>query len=1223
MIPILPIAAQREAIVELLRREPVIVVAGDTGSGKSTQLPQYCLEAGRGQRGLIAHTQPRRIAARALAARIAEERGEAVGASVGFRVRFADQVSPATKIVVMTDGLLLAELTRDPRLSRYDTIIVDEAHERTLNIDLLLGVLRRLRRSRPELQVIITSATLEVERVARFFDNATVVSVSGRGFPIEVRYRDAPPDGEETDLPTAVLQAYRDIEAAPQLAQGDVLVFLPGEREIADVGELLGRELPAGTDVLPLYSRLSWEQQSKVLARGSRRRVVLATNVAETSLTVPGIRAVIDSGLARVSRYSARTRLQRLPIEPISQASADQRKGRCGRIGEGICVRLYGAEDFAARAPFTEPEILRTNLAALLLRLAADRLGAAEDFPFIDPPDPRALADGYRLLQELGALDAQLAITRTGREMARLPLDPRLARALLESRRFHAEGDVLAIVAALSVPDPRIVVAGGDGEELPAPEPFDEARSEFLGLARLWRAYRRVREGPRRELRRWCKERRLSLLRLSEWENVYGQVRDRAAEIGIRVGDKPGSYTGVHRALLAGFATMVGRLDEEGVYQGTRNLRFHLLPGSPLKRRRPRWIMAANIVETSRVFARCVAVVEPAWIETAAAHLVRREYLEPDWDEGREEVVARERTSLLGLILRNDRIVNYGPLAPEEARHIFAREALVHGRLSRRPAWLLANDAARLAAERTEERLRRRDLVVTPEALVDFYTAALPRQVSSAATLEYFTRHLPADGLARLALTPESLFVRIPDAAELAQFPEAVRIAGLELPVDYRFAPADPDDGALVRLPLLAVPGLAAADLGGAIPGHALPTVDTLLRSLPKEARRQLIPVAATAAAAIGELGPGATHTPTLGAWLQDKRGIGAALLRFDLTALPAWLQPRLAVVHDGAELARGVHAGALRRELAVAARRALDAAAAALWADDWRRFEVPSLSAVIELPVAGGKLAVYPGLALVDGHVRVQLEWTAAEADQRHLPALVELARIALEREARELGRRIIGNAPLTLLASSYLKGAELADLLVRRALRIACFPDGAAPRTRAAFEAAIGQGRAALGAAGEVLMASALGWFTTARTIRGALADPRCRKLSAQAAETQSYLRTLLDAAALLTAPQDWFAQLPRYLQAEERRWQRLVTRGDEAAQVLAELGAWDQRLAGLRAALRVERRWIPDIDELAGWVREYRVSRVAQELKTRGPVSAPRLEERAARITAWLER
>ena len=350
MIPILPIAAQREAIVELLRREPVIVVAGDTGSGKSTQLPQYCLEAGRGQHGLIAHTQPRRIAARALAARIAEERGEAVGASVGFRVRFADQVSPATKIVVMTDGLLLAELTRDPRLSRYDTIIVDEAHERTLNIDLLLGVLRRLRRSRPELQVIITSATLEVERVARFFDNATVVSVSGRGFPIEVRYRDAPPDGEETDLPTAVLQAYRDIEAAPQLAQGDVLVFLPGEREIADVGELLGRELPAGTDVLPLYSRLSWEQQSKVLARGSRRRVVLATNVAETSLTVPGIRAVIDSGLARVSRYSARTRLQRLPIEPISQASADQRKGRCGRIGEGICVRLYGAEDFAARA---------------------------------------------------------------------------------------------------------------------------------------------------------------------------------------------------------------------------------------------------------------------------------------------------------------------------------------------------------------------------------------------------------------------------------------------------------------------------------------------------------------------------------------------------------------------------------------------------------------------------------------------------------------------------------------------------------------------------------------------------------------------------------------------------------------------------------------------------------------------------------------------------------
>jgi ATP-dependent helicase HrpA len=1223
MTSALPIAAQREAIIDLLRREPVIVVAGDTGSGKSTQLPQYALEAGRGQRGLIAHTQPRRIAARALAARIAEERGEAVGASVGFRVRFADQVSAATKIVLMTDGLLLAELTRDPRLSRYDTVIVDEAHERTLNIDLLLGVLLRLRRSRPELQVIITSATLEVERVARFFGNAPVVSVSGRGFPIEVRYREAPADGEETDLPTAVLQAYRDLEAEPQLAQGDVLVFLPGERDIADVGELLGRELPAGVEVLPLYSRLSWEQQSRVFARGARRRVVLATNVAETSLTVPGIRAVIDSGLARISRYSARTRLQRLPIEPVSQASADQRKGRCGRIGPGVCVRLYDAEDFAQRAPFTEPEILRTNLAALLLRLAADRLGAAEDFPFIDPPDSRALADGYRLLQELGALDAQLVITRTGREMARLPLDPRLARALLESRRFHAEGDVLAIVAALSVPDPRIVIGGGEGEDLPDPAANDEVRSEFLAYARLWRAYRRAREGARRELRRWCKERRLSLMRLSEWENVYLQVRDRAAELGIRPAEKAASFTGVHRALLAGFATMVGRLDEEGVYQGTRNLRFHLLPGSPLKRRRPRWVMAANIVETSRVFARCVAVVEPAWIESAAAHLVRREYLEPDWDEGREEVVARERTSLLGLILRNDRIVNYGPVSPEDARLIFAREALVYGRMARRPDWLLANDEARRAAERTEERLRRRDLVAPPEALVDFYATALPRQVSSAATLEYFTRHLPPGGRDALVMSPATLYLRQPDPAELAAFPETLRIAGLELPVDYRFAPAEADDGALLRVPLLAVPGLTGTDLGGAIPGFAGPTLDALLRSLPKEARRQLIPVAATAAAAIADLGPAATHLPSLGAWLQDTRGIAATLVRFDRSTLPAYLQPRLAVLHDGHELARGTEPASLRRELAVAARIALDAQAAAHWPDEWRRFEAEELPAVVDLPVPGGTVAVHPALVATGGAVRIGLEWSAAEGDRRHLSGLTELARIALDRPARDLGRQVIGNAPLSLLASSYLKGAELADLIVRRALRATCFPDDALPRTREGFDAAVAQGRAALSEVGERLAAAALGWFTTARHIRACLVDPRVRKLLVQAGETEAMLRGLLHPATLLAAPQGWFNQLPRYLQAEERRWQRLLTRGHEPATLHAELIAWDQRVAGLRGALQLERRWIPEIDELGWWVREYRVSLVAQELKTRGPVSAPRLEERVLRVDAWLTR
>src|SRR5882757_3162504 len=620
--PDLPISARREAILQGLRENQVLIVAGDTGSGKSTQLPQYCLELGRGMTGIIAHTQPRRLAARALAARIAEELGQAVGRSVGFRVRFADHVSDASRLVLMTDGLLLAELASDPMLRRYDTIIVDEAHERTLNVDLLLGVLKQLLPRRPELKLIVTSATLDVERVSQFMGGAPIITVSGRSHPIEVRYRQSNEDREDRedpDLPLAVLDACQEIATEPgDIGNGDILVFLPGEREIRDVGELLERELQSRVEVLSLYSRLSWEQQSKIFQRGSRRRIVLSTNLAETSITVPGIRAVIDSGLARISRYSVRNRLQRLPIEPVSRASADQRKGRCGRLAPGLCIRLYSQEDFEQRAPFTEPEVLRTNLAALLLRLAADGLGAAEDFPFIDPPDSRALNDGYRLLQELQALDEDRRITRRGRAMARLPLDPRLSRALLESKRFHAESELLAIVSGLSVPDARIANSDGANEDPAAAAVFEDNKSEFSSLVKLWRAYRKTREGPRREVRRWCKERGLSLLRLSEWEDVYTQVVDRAAELGIVAQRNPASYTGVHRALLAGFCTMVGTRGEDGAYLGTRGVHFHIFPGSPLKRRRPRWIMAANIVETSRVFARRVAEIEPMWIEAAA-----------------------------------------------------------------------------------------------------------------------------------------------------------------------------------------------------------------------------------------------------------------------------------------------------------------------------------------------------------------------------------------------------------------------------------------------------------------------------------------------------------------------------------------------------------------------------------------------------------------------------
>ena len=1216
--PELPITARREAILQALQDEQVLIVAGDTGSGKSTQLPQYCLELGRGIAGRIAHTQPRRLAARALAARISEELSQPVGRSVGFRVRFADQVSEATRLVLLTDGLLLAELASDPLLRRYDTIIVDEAHERTLNVDLLLGVLKRLLPRRPELKLIVTSATLDVERVAQFFGGAPIITVSGRSYPIEVRYGRADEDREDPDLPLAVLEAYREIATEPgEIGNGDVLVFLPGEREIRDVGEFLERELQSGVEILSLYSRLSWEQQSKIFRSGSRQRIVLSTNLAETSITVPGIRAVIDSGLARISRYSVRNRLQRLPIEPVSRASADQRKGRCGRLAPGLCMRLYSQEDFEARAPFTEPEVLRTNLAALLLRLAADGLGAAEDFPFIDPPDSRSLNDGYRLLQELQALDEERRITRRGRAMARLPLDPRLGRALLESKRFHAESELLAIVSGLSVPDARV------GEDPPAGAVFEDSKSEFSALLKLWRAYRTAREGTRRELRRWCQERHLSVLRLSEWDDVHTQVVERARELGIVAQRQAASYTAVHRCLLAGFCTMVGARGEDGGYAGTRGVRFHIFPGSPLARRRPRWVMAASVIETSRVFARRVAEVEPMWIEAAASHLVKREYLEPDWDEAREEVVARERVGFLGLILSAGRLVNYGPIAPEESRLIFAREAIVYQRLRRRPDWLLANDAALREAQRIEERLRTRDLLQSAESFVEFYDQRLPRQVSGAATLEYFSRHLSAAQRLALTLTPALIFARLPDAGMLAQFPENTRVDALSLAVEYHFAPGETQDGANLKVPLLALPGLTRAMLDAAIPGLAAPRVEALLRSLPKEARRNLIPIAETAAAFLADATAAAADAGHLKKWLKEQRGVADALIRFDPAAIPAHLTVQVSVTQDGLEIASGTDLADLRRRCAAPGRAELERRARAEYAGGWRRFETEELPHDTALSLEQGTLQVYPTLMRRGASLQVQYEWSAAEAQRTWREGAVHLARTMLDALARDLAKSIAGSTQLLLSATPYINSDELTDMLLQLGFRSACFGETDAPRARAEYERAVDGGRERLYPSLEAVSAMVSGWLKEAAAVRQALEDPRIRLLSDAAEETRRHLRRLLGHGAIETVSADWLRQLPRYLKAEQRRWQRNAVRGGESPAIARELQQWSGRYQDLERRLDAELRWTPKLDEFRFWIEEYRVSLYAQELKTLAPISAARLSDRAAEIEAWLHR
>ncbi|HEV7139377.1 MAG TPA: ATP-dependent RNA helicase HrpA, partial [Steroidobacteraceae bacterium] len=679
--PALPITAHREEILAALARHPAIVVCGATGSGKSTQLPKLCLEAGRGTAGLIGHTQPRRIAARALATRLAEELHTTVGGAVGYQVRFTDRTGPHMRVKLMTDGILLQELEGDPELRRYDTLILDEAHERTLNIDLLLGVLKRLLSRRADLRLIVTSATIDPGRLAEFFGGAPVIEVSGRSYPVEVRYRPLVADDEdaaELSLPDGIVAAVRELDLRSAGAHADALVFLPGEKHIREAADALSKARLADTEVLPLHARLSAADQARIFQRHAQRRLILATNVAETSLTVPGIRYVIDSGLARISRYSPRGKVQRLHVERISRASADQRKGRCGREAAGICIRLYSEEDFAAREAFTPPEVLRTNLASVILRMAALGLGDPESFPFLDPPDTRLINDGVRLLGELQAMDEERRVTRLGRQIAALPVDPRLGRMLLAASRQRCLAEMLVIAAFLETQDPRerpteMSKQAGDKHAL-----FADARSDFITVLNLWRAFgEQAAALSGNQLRKWCREHFLSFLRMREWQDLHRQLAHNVRELDLRPNRAPASYAELHQAILTGFLGSVGALNQKREYDGSRGMHFVIAPGTPLAAKPPKWLVAGSLMETTRLYARMVAAVNPVWIERAGAHLVRRSYGEPHWVAGRGFVAAMESIALFGLPLASGRRVNYGPIAPREARDIFIREALL------------------------------------------------------------------------------------------------------------------------------------------------------------------------------------------------------------------------------------------------------------------------------------------------------------------------------------------------------------------------------------------------------------------------------------------------------------------------------------------------------------------------------------------------------------------
>ncbi|MFE3944908.1 ATP-dependent RNA helicase HrpA [Streptomyces sp. NPDC059118] len=1001
----LPVSQKKDEILEAIRDHQVVIVAGETGSGKTTQIPKICMELGRGVRGMIGHTQPRRIAARTVAERVADELKTPLGEAVGWKVRFTDQVNPdATFVKLMTDGILLAEIQTDRELRAYDTIIIDEAHERSLNIDFLLGYLARLLPKRPDLKVVITSATIDPERFARHFGEAPIVEVSGRTYPVEVRYRpllEEDTDDSDRDQITAICDAVDELQTE---GPGDILVFLSGEREIRDTADALNKRNLRHTEVLPLYARLSHAEQHRVFQRHTGRRIVLATNVAETSLTVPGIKYVIDPGNARISRYSHRTKVQRLPIERISQASANQRKGRCGRTSDGICVRLYSEDDFLTRPEFTDPEILRTNLASVILQMTAAGLGDIEKFPFIDPPDHRNIRDGIQLLQELGALDPEekdpkKRLTPLGRKLSQLPVDPRLARMVVEAERNGCVREVMVIAAALSIQDPRERPSEKQTQADQQHARFKDETSDFLAFLNLWRYIReQQKERGSSSFRRMCKQEYLNFLRIREWQDIYAQLRTVAKQMGMQV-EEPSAGTdapeqSVHTSLLAGLLSHIGLKDtEKNEYLGARSAKFAIFPGSALFKKQPRFVMSAELVETSRLWARVNARVEPEWIEPLAQHLLKRTYSEPHWEKDQAAVMAYERVTLYGVPIVAQRKINFGRIDAETSRDLFIRNALVEGDWRTHHQFFHDNRKLLGEVEELEHRARRRDILVDDETLFDFYDQRIPDHVVSGAHFDSWWKHKRRDEPDALDFERSMLINEKAGAVTKDDYPDSWRQGKLKFKVTYQFEPGADADGVTVHIPLQVLNQVTAEGFDWQIPGLREDVVTELIRSLPKPVRRHYVPAPNYADKFLDRAVPLQEPLPvTLARELQRMVGVPVTADDFDLGRVPDHLKITFRIVDERRRtVAEDKDLEALKIQLRPKARQALSKAAAATAGPSGESIErsgltdwtIGTLNRVFETRRAGQPVKAYPALVDQGETVAVRLFDTEAEQQQ------------------------------------------------------------------------------------------------------------------------------------------------------------------------------------------------------------------------------------------------
>ncbi|MFK3906747.1 ATP-dependent RNA helicase HrpA [Pseudomonas monteilii] len=1225
----LPIAAKRDDIKKALSEHQVLVIAGETGSGKTTQLPKICLELGRGSHGLIAHTQPRRIAARSVASRVADELGTPLGGLVGYQVRFEDQSDANTLVKLMTDGILLAETQHDRFLERYDTIIVDEAHERSLNIDFLLGYLKTLLPRRPDLKLIITSATIDLERFSKHFDDAPIIEVSGRTYPVETWYRPLTSEQDEEGNPVeddltvdqailATLDEIADHERRERKSPGDVLVFLPGEREIRDAAEMLRKAQLRHTEILPLYARLSPAEQQRIFQSHAGRRVVLATNVAETSLTVPGIRYVIDSGTARISRYSYRAKVQRLPIEAVSQASANQRKGRCGRVEPGICIRLYSEEDFNARPAFTDPEILRTNLAAVILQMLHLRLGAIDAFPFIEPPDGKAISDGFNLLQELSAVNRENQLTPLGRQLARLPIDPRLGRMLLEGARQGSLQEVLIVASALSVQDPRERPPERQQAADQAHAQWKDVDSDFAALINLWRGFEEQRQAlTANPLRNWCRKQFLNYLRLREWRDAHRQLALICRDLHLVVNKEPADYLPVHKAILSGLLSQIGHKAEEGDYQGARQRRFWVHPSSGLGRKRPQWLMAAELVETTKLYARMVARIEPDWIEPLAGHLIKKNHFEPHWEKKRGQVVAFEQITLYGLILVGRRPVHFGPIDPVVSRELFIREGLVGGQIQSRAKCLAANRRLLEQLDELEAKARRRDILADEETLYAFYEARLPEEIHQTATFDSWYRTQSQKDPNLLIMREEDVLAREASEVTAAQYPDTLQFGDLRLSLTYHFEPNHARDGVTVRVPAPLLPSLPAERLEWLVPGLLEAKCIALVRNLPKALRKNFVPVPDFVKAAMARLVFGQGGLPQAlghellrmtGARVSDEAWAEAA------SQVDSHLRMNIEVVDgQGKFLGEG-------RDLAELTARFAAASQAALAMPRHEKADQPvqakafgQVAQTAQQKIAGLSLTVYPALVEDNGAVREGRFSTQAEAEFQHRRALQRLLLQQLAEPAKFLRGKLPGLTELGLLYRELGRVEALVEDILLASLD-SCILEGEdpLPRDGAALASLAERKRGAWAEHAERLARQTLEvlklWHGLQKRFKGKIDLSQAVALN----DIKQQLGHLVYPGFVRQTPHAWFKELPRYLKAIELRLEKLGAQVQKDRVWSSELSTlWAQYQAradkhaqeGKRDEQLALYRW---------WLEEYRVSLFAQQLGTKVPVSDKRLNK-----------